>query len=74
MRSPCDLFLLSITNNLLKERSFSTCMDLLHHQATMRDDDGEWVCSRCGMVNPSADQPCIPMHLEPSKSDEDKAA
>ena len=40
----------------------------------MREEDGQWVCSRCGMVNPSADQPCIPTHLEPSDSGEDKAA
>ncbi len=48
-------------------------MDMLHHQATMRDIDGQWVCSRCGLVNPTNDQPCIPMHLEPS-DDEEQAA
>ncbi len=41
-------------------------MELLHHQATLREEDGAWVCSRCGLVNPSDDQPCIPMNIEPA--------
>jgi uncharacterized protein YbaR (Trm112 family) len=41
-------------------------MELLHHQAMLRDTDGQFVCSRCGLVNPSDDQPCIPVTLEPS--------
>jgi hypothetical protein len=41
-------------------------MELLHHQATMREMDGQFVCSRCGLVNPSADQPCIPTNIEPA--------
>ena len=32
----------------------------------MRESDGLFVCSRCGLVNPSDDQPCIPVSLEPS--------
>ncbi|MDP9267000.1 MAG: hypothetical protein M3P27_01570 [Acidobacteriota bacterium] len=47
-------------------------MELLHHQAMMRESDGMFVCSRCGLVNPSDDQPCIPVNLEPA--DEDTAA
>ncbi len=38
----------------------------------MRESDGMFVCSRCGLVNPSDDQPCIPVNLEPA--DEDTAA
>ena len=41
-------------------------MQLLHHQAEMRESDGVWVCSRCGLVNPTDDQPCIPLHLDPA--------
>jgi hypothetical protein len=41
-------------------------MQLLHHQAQMRETDGVWVCSRCGLVNPTDDQPCIPLHLDPA--------
>lgn len=41
-------------------------MDLLHHQAAMREEDGVWICSRCGLVNPTDDQPCIPMATDPS--------
>ena len=33
----------------------------------MRESDGVWVCSRCGMVNPTDDQPCIPVNLEPTE-------
>lgn len=40
-------------------------MDLLHHQARMREEDGLFVCSRCGLVSPSDDVPCIPANLEP---------
>jgi hypothetical protein len=41
-------------------------MELFHHQAMLRETDGQFVCSRCGLVNPSDDQPCIPLTLEPS--------
>lgn len=41
-------------------------MELLHHQAMLREEDGVFVCSRCGLVNPSDDTPCIPNNLEPS--------
>lgn len=41
-------------------------MELLHHQASLREEDGNFVCSRCGLVNPSDDTPCIPANLEPS--------
>jgi hypothetical protein len=42
-------------------------MELLHHQAAMRHNDGVFVCSRCGMVNPADDdQPCIPANLDPA--------
>jgi hypothetical protein len=44
-------------------------MELTHHQATLRESDGLWVCSRCGLVNPSDDQPCIPVSIEPSETD-----
>ena len=32
----------------------------------LREEDGLWVCSRCGLVNPTEDQPCIPVSIEPS--------
>jgi len=32
----------------------------------LREDDGVWVCSRCGLINPPDDQPCIPVTIEPS--------
>ena len=41
-------------------------MDLLHHQAALREEDGVWICSRCGLVNPTDDQPCIPTVADPS--------
>ncbi|MGH9524946.1 MAG: hypothetical protein ACRD3E_20665 [Terriglobales bacterium] len=41
-------------------------MELLRHQPYLREEDGNWVCSRCGMVNPTDDSPCIPVNLEPS--------
>lgn len=39
-------------------------MDLLHHEPTLREQDGQTVCARCGMINPSDDQPCIPLNPE----------
>jgi hypothetical protein len=41
-------------------------MAFLHHQSMLRDEDGQFVCSRCGLMNPSDDQPCIPLNLEPA--------
>jgi hypothetical protein len=41
-------------------------VELLHHQPMLREEDGVFVCSRCGMVNPSDDQPCVPVMTEPS--------
>lgn len=41
-------------------------MELLHHQAMLREEDGVFVCSRCGLVNPTEDQPCVPVMTEPS--------
>jgi len=32
----------------------------------MRDSDGVFVCSRCGMVNPSDDTPCVPVEMHPA--------
>jgi hypothetical protein len=26
----------------------------------LREEDGLFVCSRCGLVNPTDEQPCIP--------------
>ncbi|HYE26176.1 MAG TPA: hypothetical protein VEG32_13370 [Clostridia bacterium] len=43
-------------------------MDLLHHQAFLREEDSIFVCSRCGMVNPTDEQPCIPVSSEPAVS------
>ncbi|HET9697399.1 MAG TPA: hypothetical protein VFP40_11075 [Terriglobales bacterium] len=43
-----------------------TGMELIHHQAMLRESDGMFVCSRCGLINPSDDQPCIPNTIEPS--------
>ncbi len=50
-------------------------MELLHHQAMLRDDleGGLIVCSRCGLVNPTDDQPCIPINIEPSRPDENQS-
>lgn len=39
----------------------------------MRELDGVFVCSRCGLVNPSDDQPCIPTNLEPADEAEQAA-
>lgn len=41
-------------------------MEFMHHQPTLRDEDGKFVCSRCGLVNPSDDQPCIPVNMDPA--------
>ena len=49
-------------------------MDFLHHQAMLRDEDGQFVCSRCGLLNPSDDQPCIPENIEPSELPHGKEA
>jgi hypothetical protein len=35
-------------------------MELLHHQPVLREEDGVYICSRCGMINPTSEQPCIP--------------
>jgi hypothetical protein len=43
-------------------------MELLHHQPQLREDDGEYVCSRCGLINPGDDDACIPVNLEPADS------
>ncbi len=50
-------------------------MELLHHQAMLRDDleGGLIVCSRCGLVNPTDDQPCIPITIEPAQPDENQS-
>lgn len=45
-------------------------MELLHHQSMLREEDNVFVCSRCGLVNPSDDQPCIPVRTEPSTQEE----
>ncbi|HEY3928594.1 MAG TPA: hypothetical protein VGL89_09480 [Candidatus Koribacter sp.] len=44
-------------------------MELLHHEVNLREEDGRMVCSRCGLVNPRDDQPCIPMNQEPTEPD-----
>ncbi len=31
----------------------------------LREDDGQFVCSRCGLVNPSDEQPCSPINIKP---------
>lgn len=53
-------------------------VELLRHQASLGDPDGVFVCSRCGLINPSEDQPCIPANVEPSSdpyhADEEEAA
>ncbi|MFB3815511.1 MAG: hypothetical protein ACE14L_15515 [Terriglobales bacterium] len=49
-------------------------MELMHHQNRLRDDDGEFVCSRCGMINPGEDDPCIPISIEPAESGEQPKA
>lgn len=32
----------------------------------MREEDGVFVCSRCGLVNPTSEQPCVPVVSDPS--------
>ncbi len=49
-------------------------MELLHHQPRLREDDGEYVCSRCGLINPGDGDPCIPVNLEPAESGEGEKA
>ena len=51
-------------------------MQVLHHQIALREDDGEFVCSRCGLINPGDEDVCIAVSLEPAESgdSEDKAA
>ena len=44
-------------------------MELLHHEVVLREEDGQQVCSRCGMMNPQDTQPCIPLNLEPTEPD-----
>jgi len=41
-------------------------MELLHHQPMLREEDGVYICSRCGLVNPTSDIPCIPVEVNPS--------
>ncbi len=49
-------------------------MELMHHQTLLREDDGEFVCSRCGMINPGEDDPCIPINIEPADGGGEKQA
>jgi hypothetical protein len=35
----------------------------------LREDDGVYICSRCGLVNPTNDVPCIPVEVNPSAED-----
>jgi hypothetical protein len=49
-------------------------MEFLHHQPFLREDDGEYVCSRCGLLNPGDGDPCIPMNLDSAESDLDNKA
>lgn len=53
---------------------FKPAMDLLHHQAMLREEEeGLFICSRCGLVNPPDDEPCIPLNLEPAQPGEQAA-
>ena len=58
--------------------SREVAMELLRHQASLGEPDGTFVCSRCGLINPSEDQPYIPANMEPSSDpylrDEEEAA
>ncbi len=49
-------------------------MELLHHQPLLREEDGEYVCSRCGLINPGDGDPCIPFNIEPAESGSEKKA
>ena len=49
-------------------------MELFHHQPVLREDDGEVICSRCGLLNPGDDDPCIPINIEPAESGGEKKA
>ncbi len=41
-------------------------MEFLHHQPMLRDEDGVYICSRCELVNPTNDTPCVPLEVNPS--------
>ena len=45
-------------------------MDLIRHQAFLREEDGRFICSRCGLENPTEERPCIPVSGEPSQAAE----
>jgi len=47
-------------------------MELLNHQPIVREDDGETICSRCGLINPGDDDGCIPINLKQKFSDSDR--
>jgi hypothetical protein len=32
----------------------------------LRDIDGQYICSRCELVNPTNEVPCIPVDTKPS--------
>jgi hypothetical protein len=34
-------------------------MEMTHHQPVHREDDDEFICRRCGMINPGDGEPCI---------------
>jgi hypothetical protein len=41
-------------------------MELLHHQPMLREEDGQYVCSRCELLNPTNGILCIPVDTCPS--------
>ena len=50
-------------------------MELLHHQVQLREDDNQFVCTRCGLVNPGDSDPCLPVSLDPEETlDREEAA
>jgi hypothetical protein len=47
-------------------------MDMTHHRPVHREDDDEFVCSRCGLINPGDGEPCTSAYsrIAPTKEDE----
>jgi hypothetical protein len=44
-------------------------MEMAHHRPVLREDD-EFVCSRCGLINPGDDDPCISVYSGSAQTEE----
>jgi hypothetical protein len=47
-------------------------MAMTHHRPVLREDDAEFVCSRCGLINPGDGEPCISAYHRPARIEEDE--